>query len=55
MCLGLPVEATDDRHPFVAELIRQKRRMRDLFELFYAAIFRNCRYINPFTGNAAIF
>lgn len=42
---------TDDRHPFVAELIRQKRRMpRDLFELFYAAYFQYCRYINPFTG-----
>lgn len=42
---------TDDRHPFVAELITQQRRKpRSLNEVFYAAYFQYSRYINPFTG-----
>ncbi|MFZ7235593.1 capsular polysaccharide biosynthesis protein [Avibacterium gallinarum] len=42
---------TDDRHPFVAELITQQRRKsRTLNEVFYAAYFQYSRYINPFTG-----
>ncbi|MCW9710255.1 capsular polysaccharide biosynthesis protein [Avibacterium sp. 21-586] len=44
---------TDDRHPFVTELITQQRRNpRTLNHVFYAAYFQYSRYINPFTGEA---
>ncbi|MDY0489359.1 capsular polysaccharide biosynthesis protein [Pasteurella multocida] len=44
---------TDDRHAYIRQLKQSKRRAkRSLLQLFYAAYFQYCRYINPNTGKS---
>lgn len=44
---------TDDRHPQAKVLAQSERRkVRSVLQLFYAAYFRYSRYINPNTGQA---